>query len=163
MDPVGLFREYIRKLNGLFERRRQKYAAMMPQALPKKVERMINQSIDQSRKLRVFKHSETVFEIRRLPAAQMTRVVDLRTMTCTCGFFNEFGVPCRHMCAAVMFLKQHPHNLIIPERRMESVKAIYYEATIPIDDSGFEDDGLKAPTLSRKRGRPKEKKDSITL
>ena len=156
MDPVGLFGEYVRKMNSLFERRRQKYAAMTLQALPKRVEMLLNESIDQSRKLRVFKHSQTIFEVQRITAVQMNRVVDLGSMTCSCGFLKEFGVPCRHMCAAIMSLRQHPQTFVIPERRMECVKAIYDHATIPVDDSTFEDDGLKAPLKTKKRGRPKK-------
>ena len=64
-NPVELFILYIRKLNGLFERHRNKYSLMKPTRLPNKVSRMFNAAVEDSRTLRVYRHTNTMFEVER--------------------------------------------------------------------------------------------------
>ena len=86
------------------------------------------------------------------------RVVDLREQKCSCGFYSEHGVPCHHICAALNALKGDPQSLVIPERSLDTLKETYRGVTIPVDMSYVHDDGLKGPTGTKRRGRPKEKR-----
>ena len=57
--PVGLFRAYVWKLNSLFEKRAVMYAAMDENALPKRVRKMIEEGIEDGRKLTITQHTNT--------------------------------------------------------------------------------------------------------
>ena len=158
LNPVALFIVYIRRLNQLFERRRIKYASMAPTDLPRKVSKKFAKCLEQSRKLRVLRHTNTLFEVQSLKDPRQFRIVDFERRTCSCGFFTEHGIPCRHMCAAALSVKIHPKTFIIRERTREALTQTYTGVTIPIDIGTLTDDGLKGPIGTRKRGRPKEKR-----
>ena len=127
---------------------------MSPTDLPGKVAEKFTKSLEQSRKHRVLKHTNTLFEVQSFTDPQHFRVVDFERQTCSCGFFREHGVPCRHMCAAALSVKVHPKTFIIPERTREVLRQTYDGVTIPIDLGTLTDDGMKAPTGTKKRGRP---------
>ena len=158
LDPVGLFRSYIWKLNSLFEKRAVMYDAMDENSLPKRVRKMIEEGIEDGGKLTITQHTQTLFEVQRKTKPNSIRVVNFDTMSCSCGFYAEYGVPCRHMCKASMSMDLHPKELVIPERRVGALKRTYQGFIIPIDINYLEDDGTKAPTKTKKRGRPREKR-----
>ena len=155
LEPVGLFSVYIRKLNGIFERRRQRYQSMLPHELPPNVSKTLAKAIERGRTLRLVKHTSSVYEVERQEHLPF-RVVDLDARTCTRGFPQEHGIPCRHVCRVLMQEKVHPKHFVIPERRVEALKATYLGVTYPVDTSLLQNDGLKAPTQTKRRGRPKK-------
>ena len=72
--------------------------------------------------------------------------------------FSEFGVPCRHVCAALFSVKQNPISFVCPERRLEALQLTYLGGTIPVDVCSLIDVGMKPPMETKRRGRPKEKR-----
>ena len=72
--------------------------------------------------------------------------------------FKEHGVPCRHFCAAILFLKGRPQDFVVHEHRLETLKRTYTGTTVPVDQNGLQDDGLKPPVETKRRGRPKERR-----
>ena len=157
-DPVRLFNSYVRKLNVLFEKRRERYASMEETDLPRNVAKTLNKAIEEGLRLKIFPHTRMIAEVERLNDPNVTRVVDLATLTCSCGFFNEFGVPCRHMCKAASFIGVHPKTMVVPELLVSALKETYNRFTVPVDLNGLEEDGTKAPTKTKRRGRPREKR-----
>ena len=157
-DPVALFSTYIRHLNQLFETRREEYQSMNQTDLPQTVAEIFNKSLDDSRKLLVLRNTHTVFEVQRKNEPDLFRVVKLDPPSCSCGFFWEYGVPCRHLCAAMLSIKENPYRLIVRERLLSSLRETYVGVTVPIDLSTLDNDGLRAVTREKKRGRPKEKR-----
>ena len=158
-DPLGFFSLYIRKMNVLFEERRSEYMSMRSTCLPKNIQEMFSQSVSDSRSLRVVRHTRYLLEVQRKNHQTRFRTVNLETRMCSCGFYREHGVPCRHMCAAILFVKGHPQDFIAPEHQLESLKRTYVGTTIPVDVNDVEDDGLKPPIETKRRGRPKEKRN----
>ena len=158
LDPVGLFRAYIRKLNCMFEKRDDMYNSMQDDDLPKRVAQMIKTGMEDGEKLTITQHRRLIFEVQRKTRPTTTRVVNLNQMSCSCGFYEEFGVPCRHMCKASTHVNIHPKELVIPVRRVGALKRIYQGVFLPIDINHLQDDGTKAPTMTKKRGRPREKR-----
>ena len=118
---------------------------------------MFLKCVDESR-IRVFVHARTIVEVQRKNAPSLFRVVDLEAPTCSCGFYKEHGVPCRHVCPAVIFIKGSPQTFIVRERRLSSLQAVYVGTTIPVDLSNLPDDGMKPPSCTKRRGRPKVKR-----
>ena len=104
-DPVGFLSIYIRKLNTLFEERRTEYMSMRSTDLPKNIENMFQRSVSDSRKLRVIQHTVNVLEVQRKNNPTRFRTVNIETRKCSCGFYQEHGVPCHHFCAAILFLR----------------------------------------------------------
>ena len=158
LDPVDLLSTYVLKVNILFERRRAKYAAMDATSLPKRVAESLHVSIEEGRKLRVYRHTESVFHVQRLNRPGTSRVVNLDTRTCSCGFYKEHGVPCRHICAAALSIRRHPKEFVIPQRRLAALRNTYVGYINPVDVSLLRNDGTKSPAKKRTPGRPREKR-----
>ena len=85
-------------------------------------------------------------------------MVNLATVECSCGLYKEHGVPCRHMCAAALLIRENQDKFVIKERRLRALKATYAGTTEPVDIRHLHDDGLKPPVGTKRRGRPKEKR-----
>ena len=128
---------------------------MLPHELPPNVSKTLAKAIERGRTLRLVKHTSSVYEVERQEHLPF-RVVDLDARTCTRGFPQEHGIPCRHVCRVLMQEKVHPKHFVIPERRVEALKATYLGVTYPVDTSLLQNDGLKAPTQTKRRGRPKK-------
>ena len=129
---------------------------MNPTQLPNKVSRMFNTSVEDSRTLRVYRHTNTIFEVESKNDPRFLRVVNLSTMECSCVFYKEHGVPCRHMCAAALFIQETPNKFVFKERRLRALKATYAGSTEPVDLRLLHDDGMKPPVGKKRRGRPKK-------
>ena len=157
-DPVGLFSMVVMKLNVVFEKRRDMYASMPPNALPKRVAKLLDDSIKKSRGLDVLRHTRTIFMVQEAERRKTAwKRVDLEKRTCTCGFYWEFEVPCRHMCAALRFIGDDDlPRFIAPERCRDAIVATYLGIIMPVDLSFLPNDGMKPPEATKKRGRPKE-------
>ena len=157
-NPVGLFSTFIEQLNQLFERRRDKYAAMNGNELPAKVSKMLDKSVQQAETLGVHQHTRTSFQVQSRHDQATLRVVDMDAVSCSCGFRDEFGVPCRHICAVALVLGQEPSQYVVEERRRAALVATYVGDIKPVDTFLLEDDGLKPPVGTKKRGRRKHKR-----
>ena len=157
-NPVGLFSTYIEQLNMLFERRRDKYAAMNVRGLPAKVAKLLDKSVLQAETLSVHQHTRTSFQVQSRHDQGTRRVVYMDPVSCSCGYRDEFGVPCRHICAVALFLEQEPSQYVVEERRRAALVATYVGDIKPVDTVLLENDGLKPPVGVKKRGRPKLKR-----
>ena len=71
--------------------------------------------------------------------------------------FKEFGIPCWHIYAAALSIRMNPKALIVPERSLGALKMMYTGWVVPVDLNDLDEDGLKTPSKTKKRGRPKEK------
>ena len=158
MDPLKMLAQYIFKLNVLFERRRNEYAPMAPRDLPKDVAEMYNQSRDEGRKLDVRQHTRVLFEVQRPNDPSKWHKVNLADRSCSCGFYREHGIPCRHMWAALMRVQECPREFVVKERLVSALKSVYTGFVIPVDQTLLIDDGLRPPEVIRQRGRPKVKR-----
>ena len=158
-DPVGLFSTYILKLNALFEKRRDKYSSMRGNALPKRVAECFDKSIRKSRKLSVLRHTRTLSQVQTDEQKRGWKIVDLENVTCTCGFYLEFGFPCKHMCAALISLNdENPGRFIQHKRLRAALIQTYFGVTRPVDIDELTSDGMKPPVGTKKRGMPKQKR-----
>ena len=54
--------------------------------------------------------------------------------------------------------KQNPIQLVIPELRVQALQATYDGVTVPVDLHILREEDLQAPTVTKKRGRPKQKR-----
>ena len=157
-NPVGLFTTYITQLNVLFERRRNKYAGTRDDGLPERVAALLDKSVRQAETLVVKQHTMTTFHVQSRHDQSTLRVVNMDTVACTCGYRDEFGVPCRHICAVCLFLGEESSRHVVEERRCGALKATYIGDITPVDTCDLEDDGMKPPVGTKRRGRRKEKR-----
>ena len=158
LHPVGLFCGNIDRLNQLFERRRDVFTFQTPSHFPSNVEEKLQKSIKEAKSLHVLTCVRGVFRVQRLHHPNEMRVVSLGEMECSCGFFKEHGVPCRHLCAAALMTKLSIPLLLIPELRVEALRATYDGRADVVDLNELVDDGLAPPVGTKRRGRPKEKR-----
>ena len=57
-----------------------------------------------------------------------------------------------------MFLEQEHIQYVIEERRLAALIATYIGNVTPVDTFVLEDEGLRPPVGTKKRGRPKHKR-----
>ena len=125
LEPVGFFSVYIRKINALFQKRRGTYFSMHPDSLQKKnVAKILANAVEKALSLRLVRRTPSIFEVERKDANLPFRVVNLNGRSCSCGFPQEYGIPCRHMCRALLSLRIHPKSFVVPERSLEALNAI---------------------------------------
>ena len=158
LDPIGMFTTFIRKLNVLFEKRRLEHSSLPPSALPEKPAELFEGSLEQARRLAVHPNTRTLFQVQRLNDPGKLRKVDLAAPSCSCGFFAEHGVPCRHICAAALHRGLNPRRFIYPALVNNALVSTYPGVVITVDTNGLPDDGLLPPVATKRRGRPKEKR-----
>ena len=82
----------------------------------------------------------------------------MNTPSHTCCFFDEFGIPCRYLCAAAIHVNILPKTIVIKQLQVVSLKETNEGSKVPVDLNNLEDDGTKPPRLTRMRGRPKVKR-----
>ena len=158
-DPVGLFSTFIMRLNVVFEKRRDKYARMPRTALPGRVGKMLAKSVENGRTLRVRRHTRTLFQVQVADGKGQWKTVDLDRGSCTCCFSEEFEVPCQHMCAALLSLRdENLTRFVHPERQREALVNTYVGFIVPVDVSLLSNDVLMPPAATKTKGRPKEKR-----
>ena len=160
-SPRRTFSVYVRKINVLFEKRHREYASQPLNSLPKNVQKKLTKSIQQASTLHVKRNTRSLFEVLRLNHPMCFRVVDTDAMKCSCRFFEEHGIPCRHLCAAVLFQKRHPQELVVHERLLPALIATYDGFTVPVDSTLLRD-GLPQSTNGNEETRAaKGKADSF--
>ena len=84
--------------------------------------------------------------------------MNLEPPSCSCGYFDEFGIPGRHICAAAIHIGNNPKTLVVPQLHAGALKETYMGHIVPVDLNGLTDDGTKAPIKTRGRGRPNERR-----
>ena len=62
------------------------------------------------------------------------------------------------MSAAIRVAGQDPKEFVVPERRLEALQATYAGSIVPVDVNNLRDDGIVAPVVRRRPGRPKKKR-----
>ena len=154
LKPTAMFAEFVRKFNVLFHTRKTQYAKMDPDFLSKSVADAFDRSIEAGRRLGVVRNSESIFEVKRLGIGNSYRVVNNTTVSCIYGFPQEEGIPCAHLCAASLFIKQDPIQFVLRERFVSSIRRVYSETTPAIDITQLQNDGTLSPVHHRGRGRP---------
>ena len=135
---------------------------MREEDLPSNVKNLFMESVSDSRALRVIRHTHNVLEVQRKNCPTKFRTVNIETRKCSCGLYKEHGVPCRHFCAAILFLKGCPHDFLAPEHQLETLKRTDIGTTIPVDQNSLQGDGLKPP--SKQKGvvvRKKKESDRL--
>ena len=156
-DPVALFSTFIMKLNVVFEKRREKYAATPRNALPKRVGQMLATSVEKARTLRVRRHTLAVFEVQNAEGKGELRTVDLDRRSCTCGFYREFEVPCQHICVALLSPRdENVTRFVLPERQRDALVHTIEGFIMPVDVTLLQNDVLMPPMATKKRVRRKE-------
>ena len=157
LHPVGLFCCYIDKLNKLFERRRGEYAYKTVSHFPSNVEEKLQQSVKDAKSLIVVSGVRGRFRVQRLHHSNEMRNVSLDAVECSCGFFKEHGVPCRHWCAAALDMKLHIPMFVIPKLRVEALRTTHEGSAMLVELNELTDDGLSPPVETKRRGRRKQK------
>ena len=158
-DPVGLFSTFIMRPNVVFEKRRDKYARTPPNSAPGESGQDAGKFVESGRTLRVRRHTRAVFEVQAAEGKGQWKTVDLDRGSCTCGFYREFEIPCRHMCAALFSLRdENVIRFVTPERQREALVQTNVGFIMPVDVSMLANDGLMPPEVTKMMGRPKEKR-----
>ena len=131
---------------------------MRQNSLPANVAQILSKSVEKSLSLNFLRHTWHIFEVERGNGKIGFCVVNLQTRSCSCGFFKEYGIPCSHMCRVLLAKRVHPKTFVVPERRRQALLATYTGSINPVDLTNLQDDGLKPPEQTKRRGRPKEKR-----
>ena len=94
----------------------------------------------------------------RLNCGEKHRIVDTARKTCTCGWYQEVGIPCFHACAVMFWHKIPADQLCHDVAKKETLVRVYSEPVIPVDVEDVEEVTLLPPPVPKKIGRPKGKR-----
>ena len=160
--PFNALNAFLNKTSQLFVERLQQHSAATT-ALPPNVLTKIKDAVKTGSGLAVQRVTESIFRVARINCGEKHRIVDVARKTCTCGWYQEVGIPCFHACA-VMFRHQIPadqlcHNVA----KKETLVRVYSEPVIPVDVEDVEEVTLLPPPVPKKIGRPKGKRIKSAL
>ncbi|KAH7842659.1 hypothetical protein Vadar_007781 [Vaccinium darrowii] len=87
-------------------------------------------------------------------------IVDLGMKTCSCRKWDVTGIPCTHVCAAMLKDRVIPKDYISYDYHTETFKASYAYLINPVPDHStwlrIEYDDIMPPPYRRKTGRPRK-------
>ena len=106
-------------------------------------------------RLKVVQNSENAFEVQSASESLDFRVVDINSFSCSCGLPQETALPCRHLCAALMYLQRDPRDTVLELMHAGTFARVYGGSINPVDTTTLEDDGLQPPSVRRGRGLPR--------
>ncbi|KAM0857193.1 hypothetical protein ACQ4PT_048645 [Festuca glaucescens] len=88
--------------------------------------------------------------------------VNLKEHTCTCRKWDMTGVPCNHVVAAIMKVRQHPedyvHEFFKKPMYKEAYKHVVYPVPGPDDWTKTDTDDIEPPVFREKPGRKQVKR-----
>ena len=155
--PFNAVVEFLKNVSAVFNDRLQEHTRSSS-PLPSKVLETIKKATKVSSKLSVRSVRDGVFTVGRVKNGESPRVVDTVKKTCTCGWYQEHGIPCYHACA-VMMRKGIPAEALCSDLvKTETIVRLYSSTIYPIDSDGLDEVTLIAPDPPKKIGRPKGKR-----
>jgi hypothetical protein len=84
--------------------------------------------------------------------------VDLKTNTCSCRYWQVFGIPCAHACAALFKMTEEPNNYVHMCFSIEAYKRTYQHVLQPVEHESawpvFENPKPLPPRVKKMPGRP---------
>ena len=154
MPPFWFFVETLRKVNGMFARRREKYRAMPPDDIVENVLAELAQNGEVGRRLEARNVHGLVFDVQSRVAGRAARVVDLSRRECSCKMFQDLGYPCVHACSAAIMAGVDVPSLCIEARRVRALQAVYARGVVPADIEDVPSEPVLPPIPRRLPGRP---------
>lgn len=121
-----------------------------------------NNELTNARMMTVFPSSPNAGVV--IDASGRQYVVELSPATevvagsCSCKFYQNFLIPCRHACAFAIKVQVPPIDLVSNFYSVTTYRQTYEKAYIPITLSNLESQNLLPPRAVRPRGRPATKR-----
>ena len=81
--------------------------------------------------------------------------VDFLEKNCSCNKSFEFGFPCRHLCAVILYLRQDPLVFVESYFTLSNHRHAYSGEIPALVARGLSRDNLQPPEARRPRGRPR--------
>ena len=79
-------------------------------------------------------NGEAGFEVRdKKWTKKWTFTVDLKNKTCSCRFWQVYGIPCQHACAALFKMAEEPNNYVHLCFWIEQYKRAYQHVLQPVE------------------------------
>ena len=119
-------------------------------------EKFIRESIQRGRLYRILPSTNDVFEIH---TPKHVRIVYVDKKICTCGQWQDMGLPCAHAAAAILFRKERVQSFAHKAYLLQSYCDTYKEPIFPVvvTHDNFVP-GMLPPATRRPPGRPKTKR-----
>jgi len=145
----------VRQISKLYHERREDYATMEG-SVTRIVQAELNETISKARRLTVKNYSLMHNEVESTTKPGRYQIVNLEARTCTCRFFQEYGRPCVHACAAILKSHLHPLDFFHESYYVTSLRNVYAGVTIPVDVDALRNDETTLPPVAvHQSGRPR--------
>ena len=155
--PFNAVIEFLKKVSFIFNDRFQEHSRSTS-TLGGNVLEKIKSSIEVSSSLSVQNVRDGVFAVGRVKNGESLRIVDVVGKTCSCGWYQEHGIPCFHACAVMIKNAIPAEDLCSDLVKTETIIRLYSAAIYPVDSDGLDEVTLIAPEPPKKIGRPKGKR-----
>jgi hypothetical protein len=145
---IGIHVGLIRKTTRIFHERRIHYRNVVTFYPPEIVSRL-DATLSSGRMAIVIPSSERLFTVEN-------RVVDLDSLSCSCGLPAQLQMPCKHMAAAVQFAEISIADFVHDCYRAATIKSLYGHVILPVSTEDIVFDEITQPPLVRPQaGRPR--------
>ena len=103
----------------------------------------------------VYMYSDKLFVVQEIGSVSQ-KTVDLEKMTCSCLQFQEYMLPCSHVCAVITSKHLNISHYCNPAYFATSLREVYKGIVVPIHTSLLEKDTLLPPKVVPQAGRPRK-------
>lgn len=157
IEPFEAVVHLVRKTGRLFFERRQIYSTMEA-SIPPNIMKILKDRVQEGRTRHVVRTGEHAFDVGPRNNGSF-RVVNLQLRTCSCGVFQQEGLPCLHACAAALRSNQAVEDLVVPSYTTRALRALYGEDVYNVDVDLVEvDPTILPPPEIKQAGRPKKRR-----
>lgn len=152
--PYEMFKFMVKKIGIVIFERKTKYNKMTSDLIPTILNKL-KKAIEIGRRMPVTSFSDSLFEVED-GESKIGRVVNLESLECSCGYFQEHKLPCSHVAAVIAEKGLSVENYCAPGYFTATLKAAYQATIIPVDISKLKPSQLLPPSFIPQKGRPKK-------
>lgn len=123
---------------------------------PAKISTKINKNRTTARTLNVRINAlSPQIQIQAESRSSFYRIFDKNTKKCSCGYIDEFGLPCSHILALSQRSELNEADYVIEARRNDTIKNIYNSVIIFCDVEKLSEKNVSGVYELPRRGRPR--------
>ena len=146
----------MRKLTDILIKKEELYRNLN-ELYPHKLGQILLDHVHSGRLLKVFSTTKSkLYEVQINVGSTVTHIVDMDNKICTCKFIQEYGYPCKHICAVCEKIGFPLENYIAKERRVTNLKHTYSGEMYPVCILNLKPEILKPGIPITRSGRPKK-------
>lgn len=161
MNSFDIMRNIAQKISDNYSLNFERYSAFIglyPLKISKKIEK--NKLTARTLDLRLNNRSPQI-QVQSEPRSGFYKIYNRETKKCSCGYQNEYGVPCQHILAVSLRTQCNELDYVIEARKNETVKQLYNSFILFCDVDELVENNVAGMYMLPRRGRPRRSEARI--